>query len=128
MARKVRTYTETERVGVMLMALKDGAYQVAEDLGIPVRTIYAWFDDAGGLAQIRTFVNEAETQSMSNARRAICEEIISRAGKMSNDDLGVTFRKMLEEGGPGAAGVQVGAAAQAVIQVNVDGETIELKR
>jgi hypothetical protein len=131
---KKRSYTDAERIGLMTVALDKGVEATAKQAGVPVRTVYEWFGAAGGIANIRAFANEAAGRAISDAKRAVCEQIAQDVASMDKEQLAITFRKLLEVEGEKAAanagtaaGAQAGASAQAII-VNVDGETLRLER
>ena len=115
-----RSYTETEKLGTMLMALEHGVPVAVEQRNVPERTIYQWFEQAGGLTEIRKVSDEARIHAIAEAGRALCVEVTKRVGKLSDDDLMITYRKLLEaEATPSGAGIQAGAQAAAKSELHL---------
>ncbi len=126
--RKTRTYSETERLGAMTVALRDGVVAASKATQIPQRTLNQWFYDAGGLAEIRAYASAAADRSLSMAELAVCNEVARRAGlkEMADDELMTTFRALVTARATAtatagaAAGAEAGAQASAsVINVTV---------
>ena len=129
-------YTEAERVGTMALALERSVATVSEQVKIPERTIYEWFEQAGGIAEVRAFTDAARGKALSEASRVLCDEVAKRgrAGDLPTDELMTTFREMLRSeadthgGSEAAAGAQAGATAIGALHVHVDGEEIIVPR
>ncbi|MEX2392764.1 MAG: hypothetical protein WD904_14355 [Dehalococcoidia bacterium] len=87
---------------------------------MPERTLYEWLEAAGGIAEIRNLANARAELSLSEAEKALCEEVARRMrlGKMSDDELMRSFRALLEVHGRQPAN-STGAAAGAQAAVNV---------
>lgn len=108
-------YTETQILGTLLIAIREGVPTAARVTKVPQRTIYNWFDERGGLAEIRNYVNIRADHALSAASEAIANEVLRRAegGKIADEDLMETFRTIL--------GLKVkgdGAGADAAAQAN----------
>ena len=76
----------------MLVALRAGVPAAVQQSGVPERTIYQWFQNMGGLAEIRSVANAAADQALSLAGQAICEEVSRRVQDLSDPDLLGAFR------------------------------------
>lgn len=96
--RRKREYGDAEKQADLLLALRDGVAAASEALNIPERTIYTWFERAGGLAEIRAFLDTAARVALSLAEQSVCEEVERRAkaGQLSDGELMATFRKLIE--------------------------------
>jgi hypothetical protein len=131
-----RSYTETEKIGTMLLALRDGVVKAGEQTETPTLTIYQWFRDAdpGGIEAIRRFTDAATDNALLDAKRALFVEVARRcdAGEMDQAQLMVTFRSMIEEETKQAvaplAAAQAGAQATLQVVIQGTGETIEVPR
>jgi hypothetical protein len=71
-----RTYTETERIGLMVMAVEHGIPHAAKAGNMAESTIYSWLQKAGGIAQVRSFVEETEFASKLAAKSAVYRQVI----------------------------------------------------
>lgn len=95
--RTVRHYTDTERLGLMFMALRDGTKAVEEREHVPATTIRSWFEaSGGGIIEVRRWLEEQTEGDYLRAERAIYDEVIRRTKGMDRKDLMVTFRKFIE--------------------------------
>ncbi len=107
----------------MLLALREGVVVAAEKTETPEPTIYTWFQQAGGLAEVRSFVEAASAVTLSRAEQAVYEEVERRlrGGKMPDTELMTTFRRLVEARLVPATGegAQAGAAAQAVVKTEI---------
>ena len=96
--RQHQEYGDAEKQAALLLALRDGVSAASQALDIPETTIYTWFERAGGLAEIRTFINAAAQVALSRAEQAIYEEVERRvrAEQLSEGELMTTFGKLIE--------------------------------
>ena len=134
MAKDQKDYSETEKIGTMLIALAEGVAVAARKTDTSSSTIYHWFEESGGIGNIRAFTEAATQDALLTANRAVYEAVAKRVGDLSDTDLMTTFRKMIEveaagrgESGP-AAVAQAGATAIGELHVHVDGEEIVVAR
>lgn len=135
--RPKRVYTDFERVAVMTIALRDGIVRASVATQTPERTIYSWFADAGGLAEIRNFAVMAADHALSTAEVAICNEVARRAGLeggfagafagMSDGELMLTFRALVEARATAKATASAGAAAGAQANAQIHNWTVTIK-
>jgi len=116
--RATKTYTERERLGTLFLALREGVVSASRTTKVPQRTIYQWFEDAGGVAEVRGFVSERAVVALSRAEAAVCEEVVRRAAMMGDNDLMITFRELLRVRAE-SAGAIAGAAAQTNVSTTV---------
>ena len=124
-----RTYSNFERVAVMTVALKVGVIKAAAATRTPESTIYDWFTNAGGIAEIRRFADMAKDQTLSTFEKAVYDEATRRVGLDELTDgaifgLAETLIKTKSVVDAAAAGSSASAAAGAsanaqVIQVTV---------
>ena len=94
-----QSYTPTEKIGTMLIALRDGVVAASEQTKTPQTTIYTWFQEGGGIVEVRSFAEAAERVSLVQAKTAMYDEVRRRmhAKEISEEQLMTTFRKVLEE-------------------------------
>lgn len=129
-----RSYSETEKIGTMLMALNEGVPVAAQRTETPMPTIYEWFNEGGGILKVRSFLESAMLNAGFAAKRAVYDEVVKRAPQAQDTEVFVTFREMMREAaGQGPAAAQAGAQAAATLQVVIQGkdgepEVIEVPR
>ena len=111
-----RHYTGPERLGYMLLALQTSTEQVAAEHNIPARTIRFWFEEAGGIAECRRWLEEEMVSAYVRSRQAIFTEVVKRAGELSEDALMETYRKLAA---PAETPQGTGAVAMAKSEVHV---------
>ena len=118
--KEKRTYSDGERTGLMFLAIMDGVRPTAAAHNVPERTLYQWLGDQGGsIAEIREFLEKETQGSYARALRSIHDEVLKRAPRLSDKELMVTFRAMLDQRSDTAQAV-TGAISQAsAIVVNV---------
>ena len=117
----------------MARALEVSPYVISAETGVPARTIYKWLDDAGGIAQIRTYAHEQAGAAIADSKTALCREVVKRAPKIKDDELMTSYRAVIADNGSEAGAPEATAQANAqVLMVTVQGEdgpeTIEVPR
>ena len=75
-----RHYTGPERLGYMLLALQTSTEQVAAEHHIPARTIRFWFEEAGGIAECRRWLEEEMVSAYVRSRQGIFTEGVKGGG------------------------------------------------
>jgi len=126
--RPSRSYSDFERVAVMSIALTHGIAYAVKATKTPERTVYSWFADAGGLAEIRNFANMAAENSVAKAEQALCDEVARRLllEDTDTDQLLITYRKLLEtRANVAAAGSSSSAAAGSSANAQVINVTVK---
>jgi hypothetical protein len=105
----------------MTIALRDGVAAASDLSNAPQRTIYTWFEASGGLAEVREYASAAADRSLSAAEQAVCDEVARRAGlkQMTDEELMLTFRSLVQARSVAAAGARAGAAAGAEANATV---------
>ncbi len=123
-----RTYTETEKIGTMLLALRHGVAEAVNAVGVPERTVYQWFEDSGGIAAVRKFADNASGFTIATAAQAVAMEVQRRAeaGNLPADELLETYRALLPKEAPLSATTQAGAQANAAIHLHIGEEELIL--
>lgn len=92
-----RSYSPTQKIGAMALAVTEGVSHASEVAGVPEATLYTWFEnDAEGLRAVRKFVSVGVADSIARARKAISQEIIRRIEKLEGPELAETFRAMMK--------------------------------
>jgi hypothetical protein len=133
--RKVRRYSETERLGAMSLAVVTNPATASEQTGIPVTTIVTWCDKQGGLIKVRSYLEAAAIDSLAAAKRALSVEMIRRMKELPDGEFAQTFRELLvaaSKAGQADAPVAAQQQSQAIIvniydsddEVRKDGHTI----
>ena len=121
-ARPKRQYTQAERLGAIVIAVRESVPAACRTLNIAERTLYQWLEEAGGIAEVRSLANMRAEEAVSGAIAAVCNEIQRRQSSLDQEQLMMTLRKVIEagaEGGPGVkAGASAGAAANAQVAVH----------
>lgn len=130
---KHRTYTETEKIGTMLLALEQGVPHAAKVTNTPEPTLYQWFQSAGGLSEIRSFAELSVLHSKMGALKAVYDGVGKAVEEgVAGEKLLEVFAKLVEDGKAlPAAAAQAGAQAtlQVVIQAKEgEPEVIEVPR
>ena len=92
--RKRNHYTPVEKMGAMLMTLRDGLGTTSKALGIPESTIAGYFSVYGGIIEVRRWIDSVTLASFQQAERSIYEQVIERAKDVPIDELLATFREM----------------------------------
>ncbi len=93
-----KSYSSAERMGIMMLAVQEGVPHTAEKFKMPERTIYSWFREEGGIAEVRAYVESKASASFMRAIDAACNEVVKRLANATDEQVMVTFRKMLEVG------------------------------
>ena len=130
--RRRQSYSELERTTALMTASLVGVATASDDLGIPKRTIYQWFEEVGGFGPMRDAARTALGATMYATGMMACVELNKRIPSMDVKQLLDTLKAVTT----GATKSHVAdsdrnAATQAnVIQVVVQesGEVIELDR
>ena len=128
--KRRQSYSEIERTTALMTAALVGVKQASDDLGIPKRTIYTWFDEAGGYGPMRDAARTAIGATMFAAAMVVCVELIERIPSMDVNQL-LEVLKVLTANAPKSLAEgsgQGGAAATKPIQVvfQETGEVIDL--
>lgn len=118
-----KQWSETEKLGAIVIAVRDGVQDAARRLGVPDRTIYCWLQDAGGIAEVRALANIRAEEGLSMAERAVYDAVAKRLAKnqIGDEDLLRTFRALIE-----ARTEQAPQQAQAAAQANVHVHTVTI--
>lgn len=66
--RRRQSYSELERTTALMTASLVGVASASKDLGIPKRTIYQWFEEAGGYGPMRDAARTALGATMYATR------------------------------------------------------------
>lgn len=126
-----RSYTETEKIGTMLLALEQGVAATVEQTSVPRPTIYEWFRSSGGLPAVRTFLDETVFSAKAKAMSAVYDAIRRSAeGDKLGPEMVDALSKLVVERADLRAQAAAQAGAQATLQVVIQGtgETIEVPR
>ena len=123
-----------ERLGLMLLAVKDGVNATADAHAVSRRTLTAWLSDYGGSAPVRAWLQAETLGAFLRYEQALYAELVRRLPDTPNDELGMTIRKMIDARAlvpaQHAASVQqpAVAAAQASVTLRVerDGEDVKV--
>lgn len=94
--RQVRTYTETERLGLMFLALEHGESWVEREKGVARSTLSTWFSDAGGLAQARMWLEEQTQTDYLRVVRGFYEEALRRMADLTNAQILAVIHRLIE--------------------------------
>lgn len=70
-----RHYTETEKLGTMLMALELGVAETVKQTDTPRPTIYSWFRESGGIPAVHAFLDETVFSAKAQAISAVYDAI-----------------------------------------------------
>ena len=90
--REVRSYSETERLGAMTLAVVTSAQEAATLTNIPKRTIDSWLARHGGLAQVRPFLESAVLNSRLAVEQVLNIEMMRRMKDLPDGELAATYR------------------------------------
>lgn len=129
--RENRSYTETERIGTMLLAIEHGVPHAAKETTTPESTIYSWLQDAGGIAQVRRFIEESELTARAQAKQALYKRVIKdlESGDIVPVHALDSFTRILEAESDGKLSSPPAQATAQVLMVQLrDGEVLELPR
>ena len=113
-----RHYTPAEKLGYMMLALQTDTVQVEREHGIPGRTIRSWFEEAGGIATCRHWLEAEMVSIYLRSRQAIFEAVIVKAKTLGEEQLMETYRKLAAPSETPQGG-KVGAVAMAKSEVHV---------
>jgi hypothetical protein len=112
-SKKRRVYTDTERLGLMFMALRDGTTDVSEAHGVSVATIRSWFRrDVDGITEMRQWLREHVGQSFLRSQSSIYAEVERRTRELSEEELMETYRALAGQGKQPASPVSVNVTQQ----------------
>ena len=119
MARS-RSYTKAEKLGAIVIAVRESVPEASRLLAIPQNTIYTWLHDAGGVKEVRELANARAEEALSKSEVAIYEAAARRAAKANEADLYLTYRSLARSrlGDGEAPGAKAGAAANAQVAVH----------
>ena len=117
-ARPKRQYTQAERLGAIVIAVRESVMEASRQLGVPENTMRTWLAEAGGINEIRALANARAEDALSEAEVAVYREIKQRMTEHTGPDaeLHTTFRTLIKSRlGDGAAPAdgKAGAAANA---------------
>ena len=119
--RVVRHYTETERLGLMFLAVQHGEAWVEREHKVPAPTLSTWLSKWGGLEAARSWQEQATRGDYLLVVRAFYDEALKRMGLLSNKQIVATVHRLIEAQATSASGANVVgvAAAQAISEVRV---------
>ena len=124
--RVVRHYTIIEQQSAIALALQMGLTAASERTGYPLTTIHQWVQRAGGLAELRSKMQEVASVSLSTMEQALYDEMTRRAAlkELTEAELGENVRALLAarlgESKKGDAGAAAGASAISEVRVIVE--------
>lgn len=93
--RHQRRYTAPERLGYMMLAIETSSEQVEAKYHVPSRTIRQWFDDVGGIAECRRWLETQALASYLQSRRAVFDAVTARVSEGDFAEVMETYRKMV---------------------------------
>ena len=93
--RRQRHYTAPERLGYMMLALQTSSDQVEAEHRVPARTIRGWFEDAGGIADCRRWLETEILGAYLQSRLAIFRTVAARVPEGDFGEVMETYRKMV---------------------------------
>lgn len=96
--KRSRSYTDREKFAAMHTALEIGVARTVEITGVPQRTLYHWFSDEGGLAEVRSLVQAQTEQSLSSSIMAICRRVSDDVKEIELESLIGIVRTLIESG------------------------------
>lgn len=90
-------YTQAQRQAVMLLALETSVTKASEQHGVPVSTLYSWFENGGGLAEIRRISEESMLRAQREAGQAVFDAVAkkARAGELPDSELVDAFGALI---------------------------------
>ena len=95
-ARVTKSYTPSERLVIMMCALRDGLSQTARRREVPRGTIASWFSEYGGIGEVQERLTDEAFGDFLAAERSIYDAVVRRADELPADELMVSFRKLVE--------------------------------
>lgn len=96
---EVATYYKShERMGIMFFAIQTSVEEAAEVAGVTKDTIYRWFQEEGGIVQIKEYVQSKVEVSLHETIDLFLGELPNRLEGMSNKEYFSTFRELLHAG------------------------------
>lgn len=122
--RVTRTYTQAEKLGAIVIAVRDGVGEASRLMKLPDRTIYCWLQEAGGVAEVRALANMRAEEALSRAEQSVYEEIETRmkAHVAPDPELHTTFRTLIKsrlgDGHTETTNPNPGSAANAQVAVH----------
>ena len=128
-------YSESQKLGAMLLGLEQNVTAAAESTGINRTTIYRWYEESGGLQQIKTVSAAQVHHASAVASVAVAQRVKANADSdtIPPKELMDGFRAIVQPA-PSTSGNSPPAQAAAFIQVTVPGiagappEVIEVPR
>jgi hypothetical protein len=122
--RKRRPWSETEKLGALVIAVREGVPEASRRLKVPQTTLYTWLQAAGGVGEVRRLASMRAEEALSVAERAVYDEVARRmtAQAMGDDQLMITFRALVDarrEGGGTQQQAQQAQASAHVWNINV---------
>jgi len=125
--RRRQSYTELERTTALMTASLVGVATASGDLGIPKRTIYQWFEEAGGYGPMRDAARTALGATMYATAMTACVELGERVPDMDTKQLLATIKAMTASAAKSCADeTPAGAATNAIrVVVSETGEVVD---
>lgn len=120
------------KLGLMMMAVRDGVSATADAHRVPRRTLQGWLSQFGGLARVHAWLHAETLGSFMRAEQSIYQAIRDRlaSGNVNNTELWQTYRRLIEARAivpatqeANAQPVAAGAQAQATVTVKILDET-----
>lgn len=120
-----RTYTDTEKAGIMFQAVQLGVQPAARAAGVPPTTIRRWFDKHTDMVRnVRSVRAEQVADAYLEAENTVYDVVRKglESGEIKGEQLMTTFRKFIEArtAPPPKAGTQAAALAKSEIHIHVD--------
>lgn len=124
-------YPDPARLGLMLLAVRDGVTETAKRRGVPRRTLQHWLEDYGGVKRVQAWLQAETAGAFLRFEQAIYAAAIRQleGGTINQEELGMTLRKLIDARAilPAQAEVTAGqpagqgaaAAAQANISIRI---------
>lgn len=135
--RAARDYSPVEKAGLLWLCIRDGVTATSKAHGVSRSTLTTWLSEAGGIEQVRAWLQEQTLADFLQFERSLYAEATRRVAEMPNDEMGMILRKLIEARALVPAqsaaagqdsGVAAGAVAHAAVTVTVkdgDGEIVE---
>ena len=87
--------SRAERMGIMFFALQTSIEQAAEEYAVAKDTIYRWFKEEGGLAEVRAFLASKVEASLHSTIDMFLKDMPRRLKGLDDEEYFDTFRTLL---------------------------------